>query len=52
MARELIQSLAKDFESYGIVIDGAECWLARDLQIPLLRQIAQIKTQAEILSSL
>ncbi len=35
MDRELIQSLAKDFESYAIEIDGVECWLARDLQTPL-----------------
>jgi len=35
MDRELIQSLAKDFESYAIEIDGVECWLARDLQMPL-----------------
>ncbi len=35
MDRELIQSLAKDFESYAIEIDGVECWLARDLQAPL-----------------
>ncbi|MGH7595017.1 MAG: DNA damage-inducible protein D [bacterium] len=35
MDRELIQSLAKDFESYVIEIDGVECWFARDLQTPL-----------------
>lgn len=35
MDRELIQSLAKDFESYAIEIDGVECWFARDLQTPL-----------------
>jgi DNA-damage-inducible protein D len=35
MDRELIKSLAKDFESYAIEIDGVECWLARDLQTPL-----------------
>jgi DNA-damage-inducible protein D len=35
MDRELIQSLAKDFESYALEIDGVECWLARDLQTPL-----------------
>ena len=32
MDRELIQSLAKDFESCAIEIDGVECWFARDLQ--------------------
>ena len=35
MDRELIQSLAKDFESHAIEIDGVECWFARDLQTPL-----------------
>jgi DNA-damage-inducible protein D len=35
MDRELIQSLAKNFESYAIAIDGVECWFARDLQTPL-----------------
>jgi DNA-damage-inducible protein D len=35
MDRELIQSLAKNFESYAIEIDGVECWFARDLQTPL-----------------
>ncbi len=35
MDRELIQSLAKNFESYAIEINGVECWFARDLQMPL-----------------
>ena len=35
MDRELIQSLAKNFESYATDIEGVECWFARDLQEPL-----------------
>lgn len=35
MDKELIQSLARDFESYATEVDGVECWFARDLQVLL-----------------